>query len=167
MRRDTVKSWNLRTHEVAYLLNPAFCGRMLYATIKTYSEKTNRALPFPLIYLVLPLVLHKGTRVCINSRTQLLLWIQKYPQLLIDFPQRARELVPITNESVEFLMQTGKIVLTLNGELETPASTRSLSKTKFVDEEVSECIKKSEHIAKWFAATGKVETIYIQLGVRP
>lgn len=167
MRRETVKSWNLRTHEVAYLLNPAFCGRMLYATIKTYSEKTNRALPFPLIYLVLPLVLHKGTRVCINSRTQLLLWIQKYPQLLIDFPQRARELVPITNESVEFLMQTGKIVLTLNGELETPASTRSLSKTKFVDEEVSECIKKSEHIAKWFAATGKVETIYIQLGVRP
>lgn len=162
-----MKSWNLRTHEVAYLLNPAFCGRMLYATIKTYSEKTNRALPFPLIYLVLPLVLHKGTRVCINSRTQLLLWIQKYPQLLIDFPQRARELVPITNESVEFLMQTGKIVLTLNGELETPASTRSLSKTKFVDEEVSECIKKSEHIAKWFAATGKVETIYIQLGVRP
>lgn len=162
-----MKSWNLRTHEVAYLLNPAFCGRMLYATIKTYSEKTNRTLPFPLIYLVLPLVLHKGTRVCINSRTQLLLWIQKYPQLLIDFPQRARELVPITNESVEFLMQTGKIVLTLNGELETPASTRSLSKTKFVDEEVSECIKKSEHIAKWFAATGKVETIYIQLGVRP
>lgn len=162
-----MKSWNIRAHEVAYLLNPAFCGRILYTTIKTYGEKTNRAFPFPLIYLVLPLVLHKGTRSSINSRTQLLLWVQKYPQLLIDFPQRAKELIPITNESIEFLLQTGKIILTPNGELEAPASTRSLSKTKFVDDEVTECIKKSEHIAKWFAGAGKVETIYVELGVRP
>ena len=142
-----MNSWNMRTHEVAFLLNPAFCGRVLYSTIKTYNDKTCRAFPFPLIYLILPLVLHKETRININSRTQLQLWIQRYPQLLIDFPQRARELVPITNESVEFLLQTGKI--------------------KFVDDEISECLKKGEHIAKWFATAGKVETIYIELGVRP
>lgn len=162
-----MKSWSKRTHEVAYLLNPAFCGRLLYTTIKTYGEKTNRSFPFPLIYLILPLVLHKGTRSCINSRTQLLLWVQKYPQLLIDFPKRARELVTITNESVEFLLQTGNIILTPNGELEASASIRSLSKSKFIDDEVTECIQKSEHIAKWFAGAGKVETIFIELGVKP
>ncbi len=161
------KNWNLRTHEVAFLLNPAFCGRVLYSTIKTYNEKANRALPFPLIYLVLPLVLHKETRANINSRTQLQLWVQRYPQLLIDFPKRARELVPITNESVEFLLQTGNIILTPNGELEISPTLKSLSKTKFVDDEVSECLKKGEHIAKWFVAAGKAETIYIELGVRP
>lgn len=162
-----MKNWNLRTHEVAFLLNPAFCGRVLYSTIKTYNEKANRALPFPLIYLVLPLVLHKETRANINSRTQLQLWVQRYPQLLIDFPKRARELVPITNESVEFLLQTGNIILTPNGELEISPTLRSLSKTKFVDDEISECLKKGEHIAKWFVAAGKAETIYIELGVRP
>lgn len=162
-----MKNWNLRTHEVAFLLNPAFCGRVLYSTIKTYNEKANRALPFPLIYLVLPLVLHKETRANINSRTQLQLWVQRYPQLLIDFPKRARELVPITNESVEFLLQTGNIILTPNGELEISPTLKSLSKTKFVDDEVSECLKKGEHIAKWFVAAGKAETIYIELGVRP
>ncbi len=162
-----MKNWNLRTHEVAFLLNPAFCGRVLYSTIKTYNEKANRALPFPLIYLVLPLVLHKETRANINSRTQLQLWIQRYPQLLIDFPKRARELVPITNESVEFLLQTGNIILTLNGELEISPTLKSLSKTKFVDDEISECLKKGEHVAKWFVAAGKAETIYIELGVRP
>ena len=161
-----MKSWNLRTHEVAFLLNPAFCGRVLYSTIKTYNEKANRALPFPLIYLVLPLVLHKETRANINSRTQLQLWVQQYPQLLIDFPKRARELVPITNESVEFLLQTGNIILTPNGELKISPTLKSLSKTKFVDDEISECLKKGEHIAKWFVA-GKAETIYIELGVRP
>ena len=158
-----MKNWNLRTHEVAFLLNPAFCGRVLYSTIKTYNEKANRALPFPLI----PLVLHKETRANINSRTQLQLWVQRYPQLLIDFPKRARELVPITNESVEFLLQTGNIILTPNGELEISPTLKSLSKTKFVDDEISECLKKGEHIAKWFVAAGKAETIYIELGVRP
>ena len=162
-----MKNWNLRTHEVAFLLNPAFCGRVLYSTIKTYNEKANRALPFPLIYLVLPLVLHKETRANINSRTQLQLWVQRYPQLLIDFPKRARELGHITNESVEFLLQTGNIILTPNGELEISPTLKSLSKTKFVDDEISECLKKGEHIAKWFVAAGKAETIYIELGVRP
>ena len=142
-----MKSWNMRSHEVAFLLNPAFCGRVLYSTIKTYNEKTSRAFPFPLIYLVLPLVLHKETRIHINSRTQLQLWVQRYPQLLIDFPQRARELIPITNESVEFLLQTGKILLTPNGELEISPTSKTLSKTKFVDDEISECLKKAEHIA--------------------
>ncbi len=114
-----VNKWDMRTHEVAYLLNPAFCGRILYSTIKkTYNEILNRAFPFPLIYLVLPLVLHKQTRINISSRTQLLVWVQKYSQLLIDFPRRTRELVPISNEAIEFLLQTGKIVLTPNGELE-------------------------------------------------
>ena len=98
-----MKVWSERAQEIAFLLNPAFCGRILYSTIKTYANNSHRALPFPLIYLVLPLVLHKSTREKINSRTQLLVWIQKYPELLIDFPQRARDLVPITNETLEFL----------------------------------------------------------------
>lgn len=162
-----MKSWNMRTREVAFLLNPAFCGRVLYSTIKTYNEKTNRAFPFPLIYLVLPLVLHKETRVNINSRTQFQLWVQRHPQLLIDFPRRAKELVPITNESLEFLLQAEKISITRDGELEISLNSKTLSKTKFVDDEISECLKKGEHIAKWFATAGKVETIYIELGVRP
>ena len=167
MEEGKMKSWNMRTHEVAFLLNPAFCGRILYSTIRTYNYNASRSFPFPLIYLVLPLVLHKETRINISSRTKLQLWIQKYPQLLIDFPQRARELVPITNEAIEFLLQTGKVGLTQNGELELSHTSKALSRTKFIDDEISECINKSEHVAKWFATAGKVETIYIELGVRP
>lgn len=162
-----VKNWDMRTHEVAFLLNPAFCGRVIYSTIKTYCAKTNRAFPVPLTYLILPLVLHKESRACIDSRTKLVAWVQRYPQLLIDFSRRTRELVPITNEAVEFLLQTGKIYLNSSGELEILPTSRALSKTKFIDEEIADCLKKGEHVAKWFATAGKVETIYITLGVRP
>lgn len=162
-----MNSWNVRAHEVAYLLNPAFCGRMLYSTISTYSEKAQRAFPFPLVYLILPLVLHKETRENINSRKQLHLWVQQYPQLLIDFPRRAAELIPITNEAIELLLQAEKLILTPDAELEISPASRGLSKTKYVDSEISECLVKCEHIAKWFAAAGKVENVYIELGVRP
>lgn len=162
-----MNKWNMRSHEVAYLLNPAFCGRILYSTIKTYNEKVNRPFSFPLIYLVLPLVLHKQTRMNISSRTQLLIWVQKNSQLLIDFPRRTRELVPLSNEAIEFLLQAGKILLTPNGELEIVSTSHTLSKTKYSDSEVKECLIKAEHVARWFALAGKTETIYIALGVRP
>jgi len=54
-----MRSWIERTNEVAYLLNPAFCGRILYASVKEYENKANQPMPFALIYLILPLVLHR------------------------------------------------------------------------------------------------------------
>lgn len=167
MRVTNMKKWDTRAHEVAFLFNPAFCGRVLYSTIYAYSKKTNKDLPFPLIYLVLPLVLHKDTRNKINSRTQLHIWIQQNPDLLVDFPQRAKELVPITNEAIEFLLQTNKIQLTENGELKVSPISRLLSKSRFVDEEISECLTKGEHVGRWLASAGNVEVVYIKLGVKP
>lgn len=162
-----MRGWNDRSKEVAYLLNPAFCGRIIYNTIKTYGDITHRAFSFPLLYLILPLVLHKKTRALINSRTQMLIWIQRYPETLIDFSKRSKELVTITNEAVELLLQSGLLQLTNDGELEIVHTIKTLSKTRYTNDEVKDCINKSEHIAKWFAAAGKAETIFISLGVKP
>ncbi|TYQ16952.1 UNVERIFIED_CONTAM: hypothetical protein Cloal_3541 [Acetivibrio alkalicellulosi] len=159
--------WRDRSKEVAFLLNPAFCGRIIYNSIKKYSDLTHRAFPFPLTYLILPLVLHKNTRDLINSRTQMLIWVQRYPETLIDFPKRTRELVPISNEALELLLQTGLLQITNNGELEIVQTIKALSKTKYTNEEIKDCISKSEHIAKWFATAGKTETIFIGMGVKP
>lgn len=162
-----MKKWNERTKEVAYLLNPAFCGRILYVAIREYENKTNRAIPFPLIYLILPLVLHKATRDKVDSRTKLWRWTQEHPQLLIDFSYRAKDLISITNEALELLLQSNMVHLNLNGELEYSKIEKAFSKTKYTDEEIIDCLKKSEHIARWFAAAGKTENIYVCLGVRP
>ena len=107
-----MKKWNERSPEVANLLNPAFCARLLFSAIHNYELTAKRDFPFPLIYLVLPLVLHRATRERINSGTQLLAWIQSNPELLVCFPQRASDLVPITNEAVELLLQAGSIAIT-------------------------------------------------------
>lgn len=162
-----MRKWDERPAEVAYLLNPAFCGRLLYNTIKTYNDDTKRAFPFSLIYLILPLLLHKHTRQCVNSRTQLLVWVQRNEYLLIRFAERAKQLVPITNEAVRILLQSGYVWFNTYGELEFSHNKKAISKTRFADDEIKECINKSEQIAKWFAKAGKAETVYIALGVKP
>lgn len=162
-----MKEWNQRPEEVQYLFNPAFCGRILYAMIAEYQKKANRALPFPLVYLILPLVLPRQIRETITSRTQLMNWVQNNQALVYNFGQRANDLVEITNEALEMMMQTGFLQLTDIGEIERNNTSKALSQTKFTDPEINECLNKAEHVARWFATAGKPETIFYCLGVRP
>lgn len=162
-----MNGWNNRAKEVAYLLNPAFCGRIIYNTVKVYNDETKRAMPFPLIYMILPLVLHRKTRERIQGVTQMQIWIKRNPELLIGFAQRTKSLVEITNEAIEFLLQSGVININNNAELASAITRRSLSKTKHVNDEIKECISKSSCVAKWFAKAGTIENIYISWGIRP
>lgn len=159
--------WSERPSEVRNLLNPAFCARILYVFCAEYEKNAKGAIPFPLIYLVLPLVLHKRTREIISSRTSFTNWLQENGQVKIGFGRRAKELVPITNEAIELLLQSQKIYLNSDGFIKINEAVKKLSRTRFIDSEVKECIIKAEHVARWFASTDKVEMIYINLGVRP
>lgn len=165
--RDKVAPWYRRPIEIRNLLNPAFCGRILYTTIAEYQFKTDSSFPFPLIYLVLPLVLTESIRGEISSRTQLTNWVQKHPELLVGFGHRTSSFIPFTNEALELLLQTGFLILTDDGRLSLNKQKKKLSKSKYLNPDIKECLRKAAHVARWFADTEKVETIYICLGVRP
>lgn len=162
-----MRAWENRSDEVRNLLNPAFCGRVIYGTVAEYQKNTKRDLPFPLVYLILPLILPRQIRTEISSRSKMVNWVQRHQELVFNFGRRASDLVEITNEAVEFMMQTGYIKVTENGELSKVITSGSLSKTKFTDPEVTECLQKAECVGRWFAGAGKVETFYTCLGVRP
>jgi len=162
-----MRKWEERSKETAYLLNPIFCGRILYSTVQAYEKDCGRDLPFPLIYLVLPLILNSSVRERISCRTQLMLWLQKNPDVLIDFADRARHSVAITNEAIEYFLQAGVIELTQAGDLRVNHSLKKLSPNKYTDQEVQDCITKGSHVGKWFARIGNTETIYVMFGVKP
>lgn len=160
--------WNRRTPEIANLLNPSFCSLLLYQVIHEYQNKSKMGFPFPLIYLVLPIILPKNLRAEINSRTNMIIWIQRKPDVLIGFAKRASNLVSFTNEAIEFLLlqntikiEQGKIII-----------EESLSQTKIntyakKDSEVQECLNKSRHVARWFVNMRSEENIYAAWGVKP
>ena len=81
--------WSERTPETANLLNPAFCAAILYAEVAEYQKKATSGMAFPLLYLILPILLHQDTRSRVDSRTNMLVWLQRHPDVLVGFPEIA------------------------------------------------------------------------------
>ena len=50
-----MRAWVYRPDEVKNLLNPAFCGRVIYGTVAEYQKSTNRDMPFHLCW-------HRGSK---------------------------------------------------------------------------------------------------------
>lgn len=160
--------WSKRTPEIANLLNPSFCAILLYSATFEYQKKAKSGMPFPLLYLVLPIILHKNTRSRVNSRTNMVVWLQRNPDVLVGFADRAKSLIGFTNEAIEFLLFQGNCEI-INGGL---SIIKTVSKSKIVqyaanDQEIAECIQKAEHVGRWFYNMHAVENTYTAWGVKP
>ena len=154
-----MRTWSNRSKEVAFLFNPAYCGKILFFVIRKYNECTRKEdFPFALIYLLLPILVYPLSSEKINSRTRFSKFVNDNPELFINFAERSKNFVTITNEAVEFLMACD--VLRLNSNA-TFSCNKELKKS---DEEI---IKKAENLGKMLANAGTINVIYLMLGVRP
>jgi hypothetical protein len=161
-----MKYWNERIQEIAYLLNPPFCASIIYSVAHEYQKTKGFPMPFVLAYLILPIILHKSTREIIDSKTNMVVWIQRNPNVLVGYPQRAKDLVPFANEAVEYLLLQKNITFdAYRLSIIKPLSKAAMGKTK--DNEIFECYNKSEHLGRWFARIGNEENIYTAWGVKP
>lgn len=160
-----MNTWEERPTEVANLLNPAFCGQLLRCAVQEHQRVSSRPLPYPLAFLVLPIVLHKATRERIRSniRQPMHAWLQDNQEVRIGFAERAKELVPITNESLAFLLQLG--VLSLDDQAGMRVRIRRNADGQ-AEGEVPDCYLKSTLVGRWFARSGSA-TIYTMWGVKP
>ena len=102
-----MESWPKRTVEEANLFNPAFCATLLAKAADEFAKKAGKPLPFALAFLVLPVVLHLGTREALpaSTITSLLPWIQNNREQLVDFAVRVQRVREITREAILFAAQ--------------------------------------------------------------
>lgn len=162
-----MKVWNQRPFEVRNLFNPAFCGVIIFRALVGFEEENEAGMPFSLVLLVLPLCLHKDTRLVLaeNSRSYFLKTIEENPRVLVGFANRAQHLMPFALEALGLLMERGCFVVTQDGRLRTLDSKvrKTISGT---DESVS-CQRVARFVGREFARVGDRGTIYTSLGVRP
>ena len=102
-----MQRWSNRVVEEANLFNPAFCATLLAKAIDEFAKKAHQPLPFALSFLVLPVVLHRGTRGALpgTTVTSLLAWVQDNREQLVDFAVRVQRLQGITREALLFGIQ--------------------------------------------------------------
>lgn len=161
--------WEKRPMEIANLLNPAFCGEIMRRCVAKYQSTSSRPMPYSLLFLVLPIVLHRKTRERMpttTARKQMHTWLMENQEVKIGFADRSRSLVHITKEAVAFLMQIDTLKINKQGFLTSPAY-EPLAVSRQNAGEVSDCYNKAEIVGQWFARTGSAATIYIMWGVKP
>jgi hypothetical protein len=165
-----MRRWEDRPQEVAHLLNPAFCGQVLYECGRSHTATSGRGLPYALAFLVLPLVLHPGTRRTMDSHTRhFLVWINGNPQVKVGLAERARALVPYCREALTFLYQTRIVAISeADASLSIVGRLRQRRRRTFQPgDDTRTCLSKSVVLGKWFARANSPSTIYASLGLMP
>lgn len=157
-------AWHERSREVAALLNPAFCSTLLLQTVEEYGQP----MPFALSFLVLPIVLHRGTRDSLpqSINTSMQVWLERNPEVKVGFAERVQALAPYTREAVSFcLLQDRLRVVPEVGTLELVPRTGRRRRPKRT-EEVRQCLQRAGLLGRWFALSTPATT-YTLLGIRP
>ena len=163
-----ISVWNQRPVEVAHLLNPPFCAVILYQSIRGFEQEAGDGMPYPLSFLVLPLVLHKPTRDLLprTIATKFHSWVHKNQSIRVRFHLRAHDLVPHTKEALHFGADSGFLVFSQEARLNT--IERSVASIDWPpDSEPAACTQKAHFIGRWFARAGEPATIFAILGVMP
>lgn len=159
-----MKVWHERPAEVAYLLNPAFCGEVIARCSYSHLEENGRGLPFSVSFLVLPIVLHGPTREKLDIRTrQLHVWLQSNPSVRIGFADRVRGMKEITQESIRFVIQHGRVELGDDGTFQAK-HPRTVDSTA---SEGADCYRKASALGRLLGRAGNETAIFTMWGVRP
>ncbi len=165
-----MKEWSERPTEVAYNFNPAFCGWLVREAAEGYCSINPAGLPFPLIFLILPVVLHRPTRESLPRSTVTALhpWLREHPEARVGLADRATQLATIAREAVLLLSTNSLIRLTDEGAL-VPSGKLSRGKAPILaaSEEVKVCVSKAKMVGVWFAEAGDIVTVFQMWGVRP
>ena len=165
-----MKQWTQRPVEGANLLNPAFCCIVLTSSDVGYMSIDSAGIPYPLAFMVLPVVLHKSTRNLLprDKRTSLATWIQQNTEVRILFAERVIALRAYTREAILFGMLHNWLVLVEGGRLQTNLDDSNVdSIVKKLEDEAKECARKARIVGQWFASAGSAETVMALWGIMP
>jgi hypothetical protein len=164
-----VATWSERSPEIAALLNPAFCGLLLYSAIDGYVRIGHRPMPFENSFLVLPLTLHAPTRSILPKQvgSPFQSWISGQPTIRVGLADRVRAATPITREAIMFMLSHQCIAVD-GGALNIGTKKPKMSSKKIKDvDDVRIAVNAAAMLGRLLAGAGTSATIYTSLGISP
>ena len=165
-----MKVWGERTREEAFLLSPSFCSPLIAATVNSYRKESFQDFPLILLFMILPIVLHKKTRQKLPSKTStsMVSWLQENSDAKIFFHQRVKSLKPYSLETLQFSCKQSLLSVNTQGEIVSHFENRLINRVKrTLSDEARECFMKSIFLGKWLALAGDTKTILALWGIKP
>jgi hypothetical protein len=130
-------------------------------------EKTaDRALPYMLAFLGVPLVLHAPTRLQLprTVATSIPAHLAAHPEARVHLPPAAVDLVPFVREGIRVAVRHGAIAFNAEGALSALKLGRAPRGMNTDD--VVACRDKARFVGRWFAKNGDPSTILTTWGLR-
>lgn len=159
-----METWGKRSKETAYLLNPAFCGEIIYQAIEGYQEKYS-VMPFTLIFFILPILLYEKTFDSFSLKIKhLSSWVQNKPEMLDGFESRIKSLKELTKETLLFLLSQDLIKFENDGFAVKTLNKKRVSKS---EKYLSAYFTKAKKFGLFLAKAGHPENVYMIMGVTP
>jgi hypothetical protein len=161
-----VTSWADRSPVLAAMLNPALLAVVIAAAAAEYERADGDPMPWPLAFLVAPLVLHRDTREALPRSTQshLATWVSNHPTIRAGLPARARSLTDPVREGLRFGLNTGALAIVGDG--------RILCSLPFTSQppdrgDLRAVVRSAGMVGKWLAKLDQPATSFALLGVAP
>lgn len=157
-----------RPQEIAALVNPAFGSLLINAAANGHSKATGQGIPFIGAFLILPTVLHLGTRVALprTLRGKMHSWIAAHGELKIGFPVRARSMAPYTREAIAFGLSNRVLLLDDHGAIYGKTVSTKAAGWEPSDEP-TQCLKKAEFLGRWLGESGDLSGVFAIWGIKP
>jgi hypothetical protein len=160
--------WTERPTEIAHLLNPAFCGLVLVHGVRGFVEETSTGMPYPLAFLMLPIVLHKPTREALPTSisTKMHPWLESHQQAQVGFADRCAAVVDHTREAMIFAIARNLLRISSDARIEVPEH-RFRRPPWPAESEAFLCLDKARFVGRWLGRAGQTATIFAMWGIRP
>jgi ABC-three component (ABC-3C) system Middle Component 3 len=158
------------SEEELSLFNPAYTGFLLFTMMREYSRENGGGMHCSLPFVLLPMIFNPAIskNLPTDKRSSLLAWISNHQGELMDFSESARTHQPIVMNAIFFLMEKNLLVLSDDGEF--LLGPEKLPKNPAIfsnNNNMRNAMRTANFLGRWFSHAPPIETVYVQLGVRP
>lgn len=159
-------SWDNRSWATSSMLNPALVAVIIVSAANMYEEHSGESMPWELIFLVVPMALHRDTREALPTRidSYVAKWVGENAALQASFSRRVSGMLPYAREGLRYGLRSGALTLLSDGSVRGKPGWK-LHKER--DKELSLIIGKAAFLGRWFAHTGSSATLFALFGVAP
>lgn len=163
-------AWSERPREEANLFNPAFLSQLVDRIAVGHTKTAESGIAWPLVYLALPIVLHKPTRDALpgSISTSMASWTRDHPLLVRTLAPRARSLRPHVTEALLFGLSHDAIHLDAARIVPGRRARRSPNLPwREPTADYRECTDRATFVGRWCGTAGLPATIFALWGARP
>jgi hypothetical protein len=153
--------WSARSKVPAAFLNPALIAAVITAAAGGYDRETQSPLPWPLSFVIAPLVLHRETRETLppSLATHLGAWVSRNPVLRAGLPLRALSLVEPVREGLRFGLRHGLLTVEAGG-------IRNAARLRPPDAgDIRQVLSKATFAGRWVSRAEEPATVFALFGM--